>query len=57
MGVGLTITLIVLILCASVLFGLYMGLCSENQVRMFADPEYEKRIKKLEKQMEELKKE
>lgn len=57
MGAGLTIVLVILILCAAVLFGLYMGLCSENEVGMFADPQYEKRIKKLEEQMEELKKE
>lgn len=57
MGVGLTIILIVLIVCISVLFGIYMYLCSENEVKMFADPKYEERIGKLEKQMEELKKE
>lgn len=56
MGVGLTFVLIILIICGSVLFGVYMYLCSENEVGMFSDHRYEERIRKLEKQMEELKK-
>ena len=57
MVVGLIVVLIVLILCSTTLLGIYMSLCSVNEVRMFADPQYDERIKKLEKQMEELKKE
>ena len=55
MGVGLTLVLLVFIICASVLFGIYMYLCSENEIKMFADPRYEERIRKLEKVVEELK--
>ena len=55
MGVGLTLVLLFLIVCVSVLFGIYMYLCSENEIRMFADPRYEERMRKLEKLVEELK--
>lgn len=55
MGVGLTFVLIVLIICVSVLFGLYMCLCAENEVKMFADPGYEKRIQALEEEINALK--
>lgn len=50
----LTVILFTLIVCASILFGLYMYLCSENEVKMFANPEYEKRIRKLEKEIQKL---
>ena len=53
--------LIVLVLCISILFGIYMCLCAENEVRMFsnADKETENwirriddRVKTIEKKME-----
>ena len=53
--VGLTFIIFTLIICGSVLFGIYMYLCSENEVKMFSDPEYENRIRKLEKEIKELK--
>lgn len=53
--VGLTFIIFTLIICGSVLFGIYMYLCSENGVKMFADPEYDKRIRILEKAIMELK--
>lgn len=55
MGVGLTFVLIVLIICVSILIGVYMFLCAENEVKMFADPRYEERIRVLEKEIKELK--
>ena len=53
--VGLTFIIFTLIICGSVLFGIYMYLCSENEVKMFADPKYDKRIRELEKAIMELK--
>lgn len=53
----MTIVSTVLIICVSVLFGIYIACCSENETGMFQNPRYEKRIRELEKQMEELKKE
>ena len=53
--VELTFILIILIICVTVLLIVYMEYCSENGVGLFANPEYEKRIKKLEKEMEKLK--
>ena len=53
--VELTFILIILILCITVLLIVYMEYCSENCVGLFANPEYEKRIRKLEKEMEKLK--
>lgn len=57
MGAGLTIVLIVLIICVAILFGLYMGLSAETNANMFANPDQEKRIKNLEKAVEELRRE
>lgn len=53
MLVAITIILIVLIICASVLLGIYMYLCAENEIKMFADPKYEERISNLEKLVKE----
>lgn len=53
--------LIILMLCISVLFGIYMYLCAGNEIRMFsnADKEIENwirliddRVKTIEKKME-----
>lgn len=55
MGFGLTVVLIILIICVSALFGFYMFLCGENEVKMFASPRYEERISELEKLVKELK--
>lgn len=55
--VGITIIAVVGIICASILFCLYMACCQESGVGMFQDQKHEERIKKLEEQMEELKKE
>lgn len=55
MGAGLTFVLIVLIICVSTLIGVYMFLCSENEVKMFVDPRYEERIRALEKEIKTLK--
>lgn len=45
--------------CVSILFGMYMYYCSENKIKMFSNPsrDYEKRITKLEQEVEQLKKE
>ncbi|MCI8378653.1 MAG: hypothetical protein HFH72_09065 [Lachnospiraceae bacterium] len=53
---GLIVILVFLIICATVLMAMYMYYCSENEVGMFQNPKYEKWIRELEKQMEELKK-
>lgn len=55
MGAGLTFVLIVLIICVSTLIGVYMFLCSENEVKMFVNPRYEERIRALEKEIKTLK--
>lgn len=55
MGIGLTLILLTIIICAAVLFGLYMGLCSDNKIKMFSDPRYEERISSLEKEVSRLK--
>lgn len=54
--VAVTIILIILIICASVLIGIYMLACLESKVKMFADPRYEERIEKLERAIKELEK-
>lgn len=55
MGVGLTFVLIILIICLSVLFGLYMFLCAETKTKLFSNHKYDERISELEKQVKELK--
>lgn len=47
----ITEVLLVLIICVTVLFGIYMYFCSENETKMFVDPRYEERIKKLENKL------
>lgn len=54
---GVAFVLIILIICVSVLYGYHMYLCNENGIKMYANAKYEERIEKLEKQMEELKRE
>ncbi len=54
MGIGETIVAIVLILCFFISLWIYMFYCGENRIKMFSDPRYERRISKLEKQVEEL---
>lgn len=57
MGAGFTVVLIVFIICATILVAMYVYYCGENEIGMFQNPKHEKRIRELEKQMEELKKE
>lgn len=52
MAIALTIILVVLIICVSVLLAVYMDYCGENGIKMFADPRYEERISRLEKLFE-----
>lgn len=54
---GFVIIFITLIICITVIAGIYIYYCSENEIGMFQNPNYENRIKELEKKMEELKKE
>lgn len=54
MEAGLILILITLIICGSIIYGTYMCLCSQNKVKMFSDPQYEERIRKLEKIVKEL---
>lgn len=51
----ISFVLIILIICASILYGYHMCLCNENKIKMYANPKYEERISKLEKQVKELK--
>lgn len=53
MVAGIVIVSIVLIICVSILIGLHMVLCAENEIGMYADPKYEKRISDLEKIIKE----
>lgn len=55
--VGFIVVIVFLIICTTILMAMYMYYCSENEVGMFQNPQCEKRIRELEKQMEELKKE
>lgn len=51
---GVTVILIVLIICASITFGEYMDYCSKHRIGMFTDPRYEERISYLEKKVKAL---
>lgn len=53
MLIAITTILIVLIICVSVLLGIHMFICSENEIGMYADPKYEGRISNLEKLVKE----
>ena len=53
MVAGIVIVLIVLIICVSILIGLHMVLCAENEIGTYADPKYEERISALEKIIKE----
>lgn len=54
MGFGTAFVLIVLIICITVLVGMHMDYCNENQTGLYADkyPQIEKRISRLEKIIE-----
>lgn len=52
MAIALTIILVVLVICVSILVAVYMYYCGENGIKMFADPHYEGRICRLEKLLE-----
>lgn len=52
MSFGTACVLIVLIICITILVGVYMYYCNENGIRMFADLQYEERISRLEKLIE-----
>lgn len=56
MVAAVTIIAVVLIICVSILVGLYMMCCEENGVKMFSDPKYSERIEELEKRVAELEK-
>lgn len=52
MAIALTIIFVTLIICATVLVGVYMYYCGESEIKMFANPRYEERISRLEKLLE-----
>ena len=56
MLIAVTTIAIILIICASILIGIYMMCCQESEVKMFADPRYDERIKELEKRIKDLEK-
>lgn len=47
--------LTLLIIVGSILFGIYMDYCYQDNIKMFANHKYNERIKKLEKEVECLK--
>lgn len=57
MGAGLTIVLSVLIICITVVFICYLGFSSDNKTGIFSDPDHERRIRKLENLVDELRRE
>ena len=44
----------VVIICTTILIGMYIYYCSENEVVLFEKPKYNERINKMEKQIREL---
>lgn len=56
MVIGFFTTLIISIICVTIIFLAYMDYCSANKVKMFANPRYDERIRELEKEVEELRK-
>lgn len=52
--ISFTIIVVVLIVCATFLIDEYICYCDRNEIDMFANHEYEKRICKLEKIVNEL---
>jgi hypothetical protein len=44
----------VVIICTTILIGMYIYYCSENEVGLFEKPKYNERINKMEKQIREL---
>lgn len=56
MLIAVTTIAIILIICASILIGIYMMCCQESEVKMFANPKYGERIRELEKRIGELEK-
>lgn len=51
---GILLIALTLIICATVLLGIYIYQCAENDVKMFADPRYDERINELEKRIKDL---
>lgn len=49
MVISITIILVVLITRISTIVEDYMRYCEVNKIKMFADPRYEERIRRLEK--------
>lgn len=53
MIVAIAVVLIVLIVCGSILLGIHMYFCAENETGAYANPKYEERIRNLEKLVKE----
>lgn len=53
--IGWILTLLIVV--GACLFGTYMDYCYKDNIKMFANPKYHERIKKLEKEVEYLRKE
>lgn len=54
MIIAITLITIVLIICISILIGLYMDYCKESRTKMFAPQKYDERIRDLERRVEKL---
>lgn len=52
--VGIIAILVILILCATVLLGLYLYYCSENNTGLFVDPKYNSTLGELKESIEDL---
>ena len=51
---GIIEILIILIICATILCGLYLHYCSENRTGFFTIPQYNSSLYELEKSVEKL---
>lgn len=54
MIIAITLITIVLIICISILIGLYMDYCKESRTKMFTPQKYDERIRDLERRVEKL---
>ncbi len=54
MIIAITLITIVLIICISILIGLYMDYCKESRTKMFTPQKYDERIRDLDRRVEKL---
>lgn len=54
MIIAITLITIALIICISILIGLYMDYCKESRTKMFTPQKYDERIRDLDRRVEKL---